>query len=148
MSTSYITAELRRQVVARAENLCEYCLIHEDDTFFSCHVDHTISEKHGGATVSNNLALACTFCNLYKGSDIASLSSGGVLTRFFHPRNDVWSEHFALSGASIEARTEIGEVTARLLRFNVGDRIVERQALIQAGKYPSRAAIERIALQP
>ena len=29
--------------------LCEYCLIHEDDTVFGCEVDHIISTKHGGA---------------------------------------------------------------------------------------------------
>jgi ATP-binding cassette subfamily F protein uup len=43
VSTSYISAELRRLVVARAESLCEYCLIHEDDTFFGCEVDHIIT---------------------------------------------------------------------------------------------------------
>ena len=47
MSTSYIGAELRRYVFARAERLCEYCLIHEEDTFFGCEVDHILSEKHG-----------------------------------------------------------------------------------------------------
>jgi hypothetical protein len=50
VSTSYISAELRRLVVARAESLCEYCLIHEEDTFFGCEVDHVISEKHGGVS--------------------------------------------------------------------------------------------------
>src|SRR5262249_7484988 len=36
MSVTYISAELRRLVVARAEGLCEYCLIAEEDTFFGC----------------------------------------------------------------------------------------------------------------
>ena len=40
MSTGYIGADLRRRVVLRAERLCEYCLIHEDDTFYGCEVDH------------------------------------------------------------------------------------------------------------
>lgn len=88
MSKTYIGVELRRHAIARAERICEYCLIHEDDTFFGCHVDHVISEKHGGLTVADNLALACTFCNLHKGSDIASLSSQGLLTHFFNPRTD------------------------------------------------------------
>lgn len=46
MSVTYIRAELRRQVVARAEGICEYCLIAEDDTFYGCEADHIISEKH------------------------------------------------------------------------------------------------------
>ena len=52
MSESYISAELRRQVAARASRRCEYCLIHEEDTFFGCHVDHIVSEKHGRASKS------------------------------------------------------------------------------------------------
>ena len=55
MSQTYISAELRRLAVVRADGLCEYCLIHEDDTFFGCEIDHIISEKHGGLTVAENL---------------------------------------------------------------------------------------------
>lgn len=58
---SYVSPELRRQVSERADHLCEYCLVHETDTFFGCQVDHIISEKHGGQTVLENLAYACAF---------------------------------------------------------------------------------------
>jgi 5-methylcytosine-specific restriction endonuclease McrA len=136
MSTTYISAELRRSVVDRADRICEYCRIHEDDTFFGCHIDHVISEKHGGATEADNLALACTFCNLHKGSDISSLTADQVLTRFFNPRTDRWSEHFALVGTIIEPLTPIGEVTARIFEFNSSERLLERQALIAVGRYP------------
>jgi hypothetical protein len=136
MSTTYISAELRRSVVDRADRICEYCRIHEDDTFFGCHIDHVISEKHGGATEADNLALACTFCNLHKGSDIGSLTADQVLTRFFNPRTDRWSEHFALVSTIIEPLTPIGEVTARIFEFNSSERLLERQALIAVGRYP------------
>ncbi len=56
MGKAYVNAELRRLVVTRAERICEYCLIHEDDTYFGGGVDHIISEKHGGATAADNLA--------------------------------------------------------------------------------------------
>ena len=46
--TSYVDASLRRLVESRANHLCEYCLIHEDDTYLGCQVDHVIAEKHGG----------------------------------------------------------------------------------------------------
>ena len=39
---------LRRQLAERAYHVCEYCLIHQDDTFWGCQVDHSISRKHGG----------------------------------------------------------------------------------------------------
>jgi hypothetical protein len=95
MSFSYISAELRREVISRANSICEYCLIHEDDTFFGCHVD-IISQKHGGLTDINNLAFACSICNLRKGSDIASLTHNGMLIRLFNPRTDIWTDHFTL----------------------------------------------------
>lgn len=144
MSNTYISVELRRQVISRAESICEYCLIHEDDTFFGCHVDHIISEKHGGLTTADNLALACSLCNLRKGSDIASLTDAGILTRLYNPRTDTWSQHFALADADIEPLTATGEVTASLLQFNISERVLERQELIETHIYPSEAAYKRL----
>ena len=144
MSTTYINVELRRLVIARAARICEYRLIHEDDTFFGCHVDHIISEKHGGATEADNLAYACTFCNLHKGSDVASLTGQGVIVRFFNPRADEWSQHFTLADVAIQPLTDIGEVTARIFGFNISDRVLERRALLEVGRYPGAAANKRI----
>ncbi|MEO6907374.1 MAG: HNH endonuclease signature motif containing protein [Abditibacteriaceae bacterium] len=144
MSSTYISAELRRQVISEADNICEYCLIHEDDTFFGCHVDHIISEKHGGLTTSDNLAFACSICNLRKGSDIASLTTSGILTRLYNPRIDVWPQHFALLDAVIESLTDIGEVTVSLLQLNASERVLERQELIKVQSYPSEAASIRL----
>jgi hypothetical protein len=151
VSTTYISAELRRQVVSRAENLCEYCLIHEEDTFFGCEVDHIISEKHGGLTVEKNLAYACLICNRNKGSDVSSIVpplSSGRFVRFFNPRSDNWSAHFSLDesdGITIQARSDIGEVTVRILGFNSSERLLERQALRVVGRYPTAAALRRIS---
>jgi hypothetical protein len=85
VSTTYISVGLRRLVVSRAGRLCEYCLLHEDDAYFGCEVDHIISEKHGGATDSMNLAYACMSCNRSKGSDVGSITiplSRNVFSRF------------------------------------------------------------------
>ena len=65
---------LRRQVAARAYHVCEYCLIHEDDTFWGCQVDHITSRKHGGPSDADNLAWACAVCNNNKGTDLGSLA--------------------------------------------------------------------------
>lgn len=69
---AYIPVTLRESVVARAGRRCEYCLIHQDDTPFSHHIDHFIPLKHGGQSVGENLVLACLECNQYKGSDLAA----------------------------------------------------------------------------
>ena len=47
---------LRRLVAERAWHVCEYCLVHEDDLFHGCEVDHVLSRKHGGQTTAENLA--------------------------------------------------------------------------------------------
>ncbi len=143
---SHISADLRRLVAARAERLCEYCLVHQDDTYFGCEVDHVISVKHSGPTTADNLAYACAFCNRQKGSDIASiLWRTHEFIRFFNPRTDRWADHFRLNGVVIESLTEIGEVTALILGFNSTERLVERQALIDLARYPTIAAIKRMA---
>jgi hypothetical protein len=59
MSVTYIPAEVRRLVVARAEGVCEYCLIAGDDRYYGCEADHIISEKQGSGTDAENLAYAC-----------------------------------------------------------------------------------------
>lgn len=135
--SSYVSAELRRLVSDRADHLCEYCLIHENDTFFGCQVDHVVSEKHGGKTLPENLAYACAFCNRRKGTDLGSISPrGGELIPFFNPRRDSWHEHFRLEGSTIVPLTDKGEVTAAIFGFNLVDRLLERNALVEVGRYP------------
>ena len=129
MSTTPIGSVLRRQVAQRAGFRCEYCGVAEEYTALGCQVDHIISEKHGGPTVADNLAYACTFCNWYKGSDIASLADDGSLVPLFHPRRDEWAAHFGMVGVVIQARTAVAEATVRLLKFNAPERLMEREAL-------------------
>ena len=145
--SSYVSAALRRVVAARADALCEYCLIHEDDTVFGCEVDHVISEKHGGTTEADNLAYACAFCNRAKGSIGSVLRRTGAYVRFFHPRLDRWTEHFGLDGVTITALSDVGEVTRRILAFNTDERLLERQILREVGRYPSAAAIARMTMR-
>ena len=115
--TSYVSAELRRLVATRARGLCEYCLIHESDTFVGCQVDHLISEKHGGLTIETNLAFACAFCNRYKGTDIGSVTQEtGEFLRFYNPR-----------------------------ALNALERVLEREQLARAGRYPPPEAIGLIS---
>lgn len=143
--TSYVAAELRRLVETRANRVCEYCLIHEDDTYLGCQVDHIISEKHGGATNADNLGYACTFCNRAKGTDVGSIvPTTGEFTRFFNPRIDQWTGHFLLKGAFIEPLSAIGESTARILGFNDADRRLEREILRRLNRYPPEDALKHL----
>jgi hypothetical protein len=95
MSTSYIPADLRRLVVGRAWDRCEY--FPQALALASHHVDHVISEEHGRRTISENLALSCSLCNQAKGSDVGSVDESEVVVRLFHPRRDRWGEHFRVA---------------------------------------------------
>src|SRR3954462_4946083 len=130
-----VSALLRRQVRDRAWSVCEYCLVHEQDVFHGCEVDHVLSIKHGGPTVLENLAFACFHCNRHKGTDLGSVHARSQsLVRFFNPRSDIWTAHFYWNEDRIEPLTEIGDVTARLFEFNHPERIAFRKLLRDIGR--------------
>ena len=102
---SEISVALRLLVAERAARRCEYCLLHEDDSFTPHQIDHIISRKHGGESSPDDLAFACVRCNAWKGSDIASIASeSGRITSLFNPRRERWRDHFRLEGAPTTPR--------------------------------------------
>lgn len=133
MSKAYISVSLRRFVEQRANNRCEYCLLPGAATFFPHEIDHVIAEKHGGKTDPDNLALTCWRCNRHKGSDLGSFDPATETFCFlFNPRTQVWNAHFSQNpDHQIEGLTPEGRTTARLLKLNTPERIVERQRLAQ-----------------
>jgi hypothetical protein len=136
---SYVSASLRRLVIERAGNCCEYGLLAQTDNPFSFHIEHIKSVKHGGETTSENMCLSCPDCNAFKGSDIASEDpETGQLAPLFNPTSQNWSEHFSLLGNSIKPLTAVGRVTVFLLRMNIDRRVAERTILIRLNRYPCR----------
>lgn len=81
---------------------------------------------------------ACVLCNRYKGSDVAAIDPLGQVVRLFDPRRDRWEEHFKVEGSTIQPLTEIGEATARLLRLNAAERVIERRLQQHVGLYPRK----------
>ena len=124
-----IKAELRRLVISRAGNRCEYCRINQDALpFFRFHIEHVIARQHDGPDEQENLALACGHCNRHKGPNLSALDpSSGRLVPLFNPRETVWLEHFDLEPAGeIAGLTDIGRATVRLLRMNEPQRTLLR----------------------
>ncbi|MDX2213905.1 MAG: HNH endonuclease signature motif containing protein [Oculatellaceae cyanobacterium bins.114] len=135
MSKTYIPANLRLFVFDRAQGCCEYCLIPERMSLASHQIDHVIAEKHGGATIEENLALSCMLCNQAKGSDIASIDpETGNTVRLYHPRQDQWTKHFRFfpETGMIQPLTAIGRVTVQLLQVNRAGSLPVRHILAQA----------------
>jgi len=132
-----MNAALEQLVRTRAQELCEYCHASQAHYPERFQVDHIIARQHRGATVSDNLALACLECNLRKGPNIASIDpDSGQIVPLFHPRRDAWNDHFAWRGAVLVGISAIGRATAALLDVNRSPRVVVRQSLLEEREFP------------
>nr|MDZ8058418.1 HNH endonuclease signature motif containing protein [Nostoc sp. EkiNYC01] len=137
MASTSISTELRKLVVSRASGRCEYCLIHQDFSIYTHEVDHILALKHGGETLAENLALSCLSCNRHKGSDFATIDSATrEIVPLYNPRRQIWDEHFYFESVRIEGKTQVGQATAKLLQFNLPNRLLQRQVLMSQQKYP------------
>jgi hypothetical protein len=116
---SRISPALRRQVCLRAEDCCEYCGLPQLGQEANFHVDHIIPTSRGGRSNLENLALSCVSCSLRKGAAIHALDpKTGILSSLFHPRRDIWKDHFARKGDLLHGRTPAGRATITLLNMN------------------------------
>jgi HNH endonuclease len=129
--------KLREAVWRRASSRCEYCQMPQEYSDATHEIDHILAAKHAGQTVLENLALACFACNNHKGPNIAGIDPvSKSLTRLFHPREDIWSEHFAWDGALLAGVTAVGRTTVAVLDINIRHRTLHRAALIEEGVFP------------
>ena len=129
---------LRLQVCERAESRCEYCRLRQAlEPTRTFHVEHIIARQHPGTDDLENLALPCQLCNLLKGPNLTSRDPDtNCLTRLFHPREDVWKEHFQIDGSYILGLTDTGRTTIWLLEMNCAERTALRAVLQEAGEWP------------
>lgn len=134
-----VPAKLRREVRGRARELCEYCRSNSAFSDSPFDVEHILPISAGGKTVSDNLALSCHGCNLHKSNKIEGFDVVGDETvRLFHPRNDIWSEHFAWARdfSIIVGLTPIGRATVETLKLNRKGLVNQRKVLYLFGEHP------------
>jgi hypothetical protein len=123
--------ETTRAVVRRrAGNRCEYCQLRQADSLLATlHVEHIIPRKHGGTDDESNLALACVDCNLYKGPNLSGIDAdSGVIVELFHPRRQLWSDHFVWNGIYVVGKTPTGRATVAVLNMNSNDQLALRSS--------------------
>ncbi len=124
----------------RAGHACEYCRLPTRGQVARFPPDHIIPRILGGATVLENLALACPHCNGHKwmhttGQDPVS----GESVPLFNPRTQVWKEHFAWSSvkrSELVGKTPCGRATIDRLELNHPDLVAIRELLIDLGIFP------------
>jgi len=134
-----IPASLRRTVVARAWECCEYCRCQAKYASQALSVEHILARAKGGSTTIGNLALACQGCNNYKYNKAEARDPvGGRFVPLYHPRDDRWDEHFAWSAdfTLIIGLTPSGRATVDLLQLNRSGVVNLRRLLIRNGEHP------------
>ncbi|MEW5987286.1 MAG: HNH endonuclease signature motif containing protein [Chloroflexota bacterium] len=140
--SAYISAELRRQVLARNPGLCSYCWSAESLLGVTFEVDHIIPTAEGGRTEIDNLCLACPTCNRHKASRrVAPDPISGQEANLFHPLRDAWTEHFAWidNGARLEGLTPTGRATTAALRMNRPAMVQLRRYWVALGLHPPKS---------
>ena len=112
----------------RAGDRCEYCGLPQEALPLSTfHVEHVTAKQHGGPDDAGNLALACHHCNLHKGPNLTGIDpETGAIVRLFHPRLDVWADHFRFQGLILAGLTPVGRATVRTLAMNDPEAIEAR----------------------
>jgi 5-methylcytosine-specific restriction endonuclease McrA len=125
-----IGAQIRAQVRERAQNACEYCHLHQDDSPLApLHVEHIIPRIHGGNDDIDNLALACIDCNLHKGTNLTGIDpETSEITQLFHPRRQTWEDHLEWQGIYLAGKTATGRTTIRVLNINSEDQVALRSS--------------------
>ncbi len=87
MPRKKITQATSRLVRQRAKHLCEYCHTSEKWQYVTFTVDHIIPVTSGGTDESDNLALACFYCNRRKSNETTATDPKNNKRVFlFHPR--------------------------------------------------------------
>lgn len=133
----HIPARLKRTVIQRAGNRCEYCHLSQDGQEATFHIDHIVPVAHGGKTVPENLALACVSCSLRKSArQTVQDPQSKAEVPIFNPRQDQWQEHFEWNGVIIIGLTATERATAEALNMNRTIILAIRREEILAGRHP------------
>ncbi|VAW40116.1 Sll2007 protein [hydrothermal vent metagenome] len=133
----YISVSLRRQVIFRAGNRCEYCHLAQDGQAAAFHIDHVVPVKSDGSTSLDNLALACVSCSLRKSAKETAVDpNSGELVPIFNPRQQNWQENFRWSGVLLIGVTQIGRVTVATLNLNRPVILAIREEEAYLGRHP------------
>ncbi len=122
----------------RAGGCCEYCRIGTGEQSAEFHIDHIIALSHGGDDSNKNLCLACIECNSFKGVNVAAIDpETGKPSKLFHPRLQIWDDHFRINrDASVYGLTSEGRTAAIVMRMNDEERILQRYKEFLLGNYP------------
>ncbi|HUG67311.1 MAG TPA: HNH endonuclease [Pirellulaceae bacterium] len=126
----------RKLVRERANECCEYCGRHQDESPLApLQIEHIIPRKHGGSDDQVNLCLACIDCNLAKSSNLTGIDpdtgDANHPVQLFNPRTQNWVDHFERQGPVIVGKTDVGRTTVFVLNMNGEDQVERRRQSVR-----------------
>lgn len=139
MPKKYIPIAIQRAVIELSQGFCEYCVVPSDYSTDFFNFDHIDPISQNGTSELGNLARTCGICNGHKHDKTQAIDP---LTKQFchlyHPRQDVWTDHFEWSEDHLRiiGKTDIGRATADLLQVNRKSNINLRKLLKMVGLHP------------
>ncbi len=134
---SDIPAHLQRLVAERAGQRCEYCGLSQEGQEARFHVDHVVPVVRGGATVEENLALACVSCSLRKAARQHAVDpQTGTVAALFDPRVQSWGGHFRWDGVRVQGLSPTGRATVAALKMNRPLILAIRREEALRGRHP------------
>jgi hypothetical protein len=134
---SQVPVRLRRLVVRRADNRCEYCGLSQEGQEATFPIDHIIPVADGGPTTADNLALACVSCSLRKEARRSAVDPRtGRKVPLFHPRRQRRQDHFRWNGLMILGTTATGRATVAALQMNRPLMRAIRREEAERGRFP------------
>ncbi|MBE9141086.1 HNH endonuclease [Nodosilinea sp. LEGE 07088] len=138
--SAYIPSAIQKQIRDRFANCYAYCRTAEALTVTTFEVDHIVPLSAGGATVFENLCLACPTCNRYKANRQTAIDpETQAITPLFHPQQQRWTDHFGWNAEAIEVvgLTAIGRATVAMLKMNRPQMTRVRKMWVKLGEHPS-----------
>jgi hypothetical protein len=132
-----IPISLRQLVIERAKNRCEYCCLSQAGQAATFHIDHIIPVVASGATISDDLALACVSCSLRKSAKQTVTDPDTKKEVYiFNPRQQSWEEHFRWNGVTVVGLTATGRGTVDALNMNRAIMLAIRGEEELLGRHP------------
>lgn len=139
MSKRRPTARDKEETARRAYGCCEYCKSQAEYSPDTFSIEHIVPVVRGGDHDPSNLALSCQGCNNRKFTSVdAEDPVNGVRVALFHPRRDLWSDHFAWTDDFlwIVGLTPTGRATIERLDLNRDGVVNLRRVMLIAGLHP------------
>jgi hypothetical protein len=134
---SGIPVFLRKLVIRRTGNICEYCHLSQKGQEATFHIDHIVPLAAAGETIAENLALACVSCSLRKGAKETAIDpETKTEVQLFNPRTEDWNEHFAWDGVILKGLTAKGRAMIKMLDLNRRIILAIREEEILLGRHP------------